>query len=124
MGLLPIVSKESATIKSRLHVKSERLPTFYMEDFSVMGLTVEDMDLAVAVLQPGGIAIERDATLTTARINGLDGMKEKRKPFDCSRGMRFWPYGPATSLRLKARVFLPFPERDNNRLIGLTSHGS
>lgn len=75
MGFLPIVPKESDSQSHRCYLKSEHLPAFYMEDFSVMGLTVEDMGTAVAALRRNGIAIEKEAALAMARIDGLAGMK-------------------------------------------------
>lgn len=75
MGLLPIVPKESDTTSRRCYLKSEHLPAFYMEDFSVIGLTVEDMEKTVVALQRNGIAIENKDALAMAHIDGLNGMK-------------------------------------------------
>ena len=75
MGLLPIVPKENDTVSHHCHLKSEHLPAFYMEDFSVMGLSVKDIDTAVAALQRNGIEIEKKDALAMARIDGLNGMQ-------------------------------------------------
>lgn len=75
MGLLPIIPKESDTENHRCYLKGEHLPAFYMEDFSIMGLTVEDMDRAVATLLRNGIDVEKEEALAMAHIDGLTGMK-------------------------------------------------
>ena len=76
MGHLPIVPKERDIIDRRCHVKSEHLPAFYMEDFSVMGVSVEEMETAVAALHRNGIAIEKEEAMAMAHIDGLKGMKK------------------------------------------------
>ncbi len=76
MGLLPIVPKGNDKIRNQCHLKSEHLPAFYMEDFSVMGLTVEDMATAVAALQRNGVEIQQNGALAMAQIDGLTGMKK------------------------------------------------
>ncbi len=76
MGLLPIVPKENDTRSHCCYLKSEHLPAFYMEDFSVMGLTVENIETAVAALQRNGVEIRQDDTLAMAHIDGLTGMKK------------------------------------------------
>ena len=75
MGLLPIVPKESDPTRHRCYLKSELLPAFYMEDFSVMGLSVYELDAAVTILQRNGIEIDKEKTLAMAHIDGLTGMK-------------------------------------------------
>jgi hypothetical protein len=75
MGLLPIVPKESESTRNRCYLKRELLPAFYMEDFSVMGLSVGELDAAVSTLQRNGIEIDSEKTLAMAHIDGLGGMK-------------------------------------------------
>jgi hypothetical protein len=75
MGLLPIVPKESDPTRHRCPLKRDHLPTFYMEDFSVIGLSVDKLGTAVTTLQRNGIEIEKEKTLALAHIDGLKGMK-------------------------------------------------
>lgn len=76
MGLLPIVPKEGGTANHRCYIKDEHLPAFYMADFSVMGLAVEDFETAVAALLRNGIDIHQEDALATAKIDGLTGTKK------------------------------------------------
>lgn len=76
MGLLPIVPREDGNINDSCYLRNEQLPAFYMEDYSVIGLTVEDIETAVAALQRNGVEIQKNESLAMAQIDGLRGMKK------------------------------------------------
>jgi hypothetical protein len=54
MPRLPILSNES---NARICLPDSSLPTFYMEDFTVLGLRVGDLNAAIQLLEKNGIDI-------------------------------------------------------------------
>jgi hypothetical protein len=55
---MPIVSNESNTT---LCLANSSLPTFYMEDYTVLGLRVENLGAAARLLEKNGIALLKKA---------------------------------------------------------------
>ena len=51
---LPIIAKDSYTATC---LSNSSLPAFYMEDFTVLGLRVDNLDAAIRLLEKNGISI-------------------------------------------------------------------
>ncbi len=58
MGALPVLQKGS---RATLCLADHSLPLFYMNDYSVLGLVVSDLDITYQVLADQNLAIERQA---------------------------------------------------------------
>ncbi|MGD9054566.1 MAG: hypothetical protein PVJ41_13140 [Desulfobacterales bacterium] len=58
MPRMPIVSTESNT---SICLPNSLLPTFYMEDYTILGLRVGNLGAAVRLLEKNGIALLKNA---------------------------------------------------------------
>ena len=69
MPLLPILSNES---NARICLPDSSLPTFYMEDFTVLGLRVGDLNAAIQLLEKNGIDIIKHPEYSELSIKQRD----------------------------------------------------
>ena len=60
MTILPLISKEGPHHGRWRHTRRDRLPVFYMNDFSKMGLRVHPCDEALRVLEENRYELIRD----------------------------------------------------------------
>lgn len=58
MPRLPILSYES---DAAICLPDSSLPVFYMEDYTVLGLRVQNLGVAIRLLEENGIALHRKA---------------------------------------------------------------
>ncbi|PIE60207.1 MAG: hypothetical protein CSA32_00065 [Desulfobulbus propionicus] len=82
MGMLQLVEKGTNT------AEKVALPSFYMNDFSVLGVVVNQLDRAVAALKKKGFLLQSDELgATWIHFNGKDslqGMLESLKEEEIS----------------------------------------
>ena len=69
MPRLPIIPSESS---ATICLPDRSLPTFYMEDYTVLGLRVGNLDAAVRLLAKNGICIFKDRGYGELSIENRD----------------------------------------------------
>ena len=69
MPRLPILQNESITTTC---LPNSSLPSFYMEDYTVLGLRVGNLDAALRLLQKKGISILESSGYSELSIEGRD----------------------------------------------------
>lgn len=72
MGKLPIVQKND----TRCGTGRDILPTWYMGDYSVLAIVVDDMETATRVLQDRGIPVIEGSSGTTVEFDAPAGLKQ------------------------------------------------
>ena len=85
MGALPVLQKGR---RVSLCLSNDKLPDFYMNDFSVMGLMVADLDSAHRIFEDKDIAVYRKADYLELGIDRADQLSEiitllKHSGIDC-----------------------------------------
>ncbi len=73
MRAIPVLQQGS---RAPVCLSNESLPVFYMNDYSVLGLQVSDLDLAYQVLADQHIAIKRKTDHLEIRIERTGQMPE------------------------------------------------
>ncbi len=73
MAYYPIVQKNDRPAETSGH---RQLPTFYMEDFSVMGFRVNDCGHAIRVLDRHAFSLKRAGGSIEVDITGVSQMHE------------------------------------------------
>ena len=69
MPRLPIVSTETNTA---ICMPDSLFPTFYMEDYTVLGLRVENLNAAVRLLEKNGIALYKKSAYIELSVEQRD----------------------------------------------------
>jgi hypothetical protein len=69
MPRLPILPNES---NPTIHLPDSSLPSFYMEDFTVLGLRVGNLDAALRLLEKNGISIFKSSDYSELSIQQRD----------------------------------------------------
>ena len=73
MAYYPIVQKNDRPLAASGH---RTLPTFYMQDFSVLGFRVDDCDLAILVLDRHAFSMKRTGVSIEIDISGASQMHD------------------------------------------------
>ena len=71
-GKIPVLPKDEANISFR----DDLLPTFYMSDYSVVGLLVGQFQKAVRILKDCGFSIKEDGQGLELTYDHVDHLKE------------------------------------------------
>ncbi len=69
MPRLPIIPSE---LDATIHLPDGSLPTFYMEDYTVLGLRVGNVDAALPLLEKNGICILKSPGYSELSIEQRD----------------------------------------------------
>ena len=69
MPRLPILPNES---NASIHLPDSSLPSFYMEDYTVLGLRVGNLDAALRLLEKNGISIFKSPGYSELSIQQRD----------------------------------------------------
>lgn len=73
MGTLTVLQQGSNV---QVHLSNEELPDFYMEDYSVLGLLVANLDRAHRVLADKNYAVHSKSNHLKVNFDGADQMAE------------------------------------------------
>lgn len=76
MGTFPILPKRAGSDKwCNTLLSNQHLPDFYMNDFSVLGIIVDNVRDAIQVLHSGGVQIRQESDFALAHLHNSAHMK-------------------------------------------------